>query len=115
MDELYLSKGKSNDFLIAPINPDGSVYEPDGTITKVVFGVKSGEFGTVLINKELTWSSALGGYLLSIDPDDTADLPEGLYSYDISYYTSGGGFYNMIESNRLYVKRSNSEYEEQGE
>ena len=115
MDELYFSKGKSTDLLIVPVNPDGSAYVPDGSVTSVVFSAKSGEFGEVLISKELEWDSDEGGYLLSLEPSDTENLSEGLYSYDVSYYTSAGGFYDLISSNRLYITRSVSVFEENNE
>jgi hypothetical protein len=115
MDELYFSKGKSVDLLIVPVGSDGSAYVPDGSITSVVFSAKSGEFGNILISKELEWDSDEGGYLLSLEPSDTELLEEGLYSYDVSYYTSGGGFYDLISSNRLYVKRGVSVFDDNEE
>ena len=38
-----------------------------------------------------------------------------VYCYVVSYYTSAGGFYDLISSNRLYITRSVSVFEENNE
>ena len=63
--ELVLMQNRNADFLIKPVNPDGTAYTPDGSITDVVFAVRSGEFGNVLISKDLEWDEGQSGYVLN--------------------------------------------------
>ena len=44
MNGIVVYQGKSESIILQLITSDGDIYEPDGTIVKVVFGVKSGEF-----------------------------------------------------------------------
>jgi hypothetical protein len=104
--ELVLMQNRNADFLIKPVNPDGTAYTPDGSITDVVFAVRSGEFGNVLISKDLEWDEGQSGYVLNLEASETAVLSEGEYAYGIYYVTTDGGIYDLIETERLFVKRS---------
>jgi hypothetical protein len=109
---IVIYQGKSEEMILQLMKSDGTIYEPDGVITKVVFGVKSGEFGGLLIDKELDYDSEQQGYLLQLDPEDTEDIPEGGYSYDFSYYTADG-FYNAVPTGKFIVLRGVTKYEEE--
>lgn len=118
MNGIVVHQGKSERFILQLVThgediyePGGTIYEPDGTIVKVVFGVKSGEFGEFLINKELEYDSEQLGYLLELTPEET-DLPEETYSYDFSYYDDSGGFYIAAYGNFI-VLRGVTKYEEE--
>ena len=112
MNGIVVYQGKSESIILQLITSGGDIYEPDGTIVKVVFGVKSGEFGELLINKELEYDDEQMGYLLELTPEDT-DLPEGTYSYDFSYYDDSGGFYNAVPCGNFIVLRGVTKYEEE--
>lgn len=104
--KLEIHKGKSFSAAIALYNEDGTPYNPEsGVISSVLFGVKSGEFGELLISKTLQYSSAQRAYILSIDPEDTEDLLEGVYDYDISYTDGDGGLWDIIPADKLVILR----------
>lgn len=109
---IKLHQGKSLKAAIVLYNPDGSEYEYDGSITRVVFGVKSGEFGDLLIEKELEYDNTENAFILQLDPEDTEDLPEGTYTYDISYYTDEG-FWDLIPADDFIILRGVTKQEVQ--
>lgn len=111
ISDIVVHQGKGESIILQLIAGDHDIYEPDGTIVRVVFGVKSGEFGELLINKELEYDSEQLGYPLVLTPEDT-DLPEGTYSYDFSYYDDSGGFYTAVFGNFI-VLRGVTKFEEE--
>lgn len=108
--KINLVKGTTALFLIVPEYEDGSEYVYDSGDT-VRFGVKENvrDEEDCLIEKELDYSDLMGGFVLSLTPEDTAGLetyPDARYWYDIGLQTAGDDYYMLLECDEFIIKRA---------
>lgn len=110
MDEnkITIYQGK-NEVVVFEVPEDFDVE----AAVRVVFAMKSGEFGDILYEYEMDYFDGLGGYKLWMGHDDTESIPEGIYTYDVSWYDSGDQFWVLVPASPIEVKRGVGRFSEE--
>lgn len=100
-NELEIVRGTTNSFGITVTDENGVDYTL-GNDQALVFGMKMEDGETVLL-KKIT-EAVNGKYYLELTPKDTADLPPGIYFYDVGLQHGTSIFYNVIEASPFIIK-----------
>lgn len=95
--DMRVIRGRTESFILTVADADGGAYAlADGEVLR--FGVKhTASSTTYLLVKEMTATDASeSGYLLTLTPEDTAEMPSGHHVYDVGLQ-SGSDYYTVIE------------------
>lgn len=72
----------------------------------------------VILEKQLEYDGEREVFILSLAPEDTADLecyPDAVYYYDVGYELESGEFYTIVQAQELRIMPANAEKSSGGE
>lgn len=98
---IEIVRGTTNTLEINVTDANGVAYTTAAG-EKIVFGVKKKPGDTELLIVKTASFVTVGTYLVTLDPDDTANLAYGRYMYDVGLQ-SGNAFYNIVEPSYFVV------------
>ena len=112
---IMLTRGNTAELLIEPVDEESYPYMlSDGE--KVIFTVKNAK-GVIVIQKVLkadNQNQETGEIGLIISPEDTINLAETEYKYDVLLVTESGDAYTFIESSTFSVVSAIGTYKDVG-
>lgn len=108
VNKIEMFRGTSESFSVEIKDAEsGEIYTPSESDI-VVFGVRSAGSNVLLLKKQATVSG--DGVMVTLQPEDTADLYGEFYLYDVGMTTSEG-FYNIIPISPFIIKNGVTEME----
>ena len=105
-------RGNTTNFRLTITDSDGSQYIPSENDT-VIFTLKrsTSKDAEAIVIKKISSRFSGGDMLISLEPQDTVNLPEGDYFYDVSVCIGGSNFYTVVHCDNFKITPTLGELE----
>ena len=109
---IELIRGNTTNFRLKLTNSDGTQYVPSENDT-IIFTLKKSinKDAKAIVIKKISSRFSGGDMLISFEPQDTVDLSEGNYYYDVAICINGNEFYTVISCDTFKINSALSEME----
>lgn len=101
LTKIEIVRGTTNTFNIGILDAEGKPYTLAGA-EKLIFGVKCNPLEPETVILKVAEADNVGGYIVTLNPEDTIDLKCDKYFYDVGL-ESGDAFYNVIEPSPFVI------------
>lgn len=99
---LNIIKGTTIAFYVTIRNEDGTEYVLQSG-DKLIFGIKQNPENSDYDVCKIVTEASGNGYLIELEPADTADLQPGHYYFDIGLQTATGAYYMVIPCSQCLI------------